>query len=229
MCRTLGPYIYRMVHIYGMKWESWMRWFFGKVFASPHSWCRHFLVQVFMAVIKDCSRVITEDSSISLTTKHVAWQQFPCWFHISSFHCFYNFSKTIPILFFLYRIKSLYVPELSSSSNRVIDLSGLIIRGWLFHYHYCISTLVWVWSIMGQIPVDFKKYDLWSLWLSMHLYWEKAMVKFQVQVYVHVLSGIWSELDFSGEQEEYGTLHFWHKTTRHVSFFEWQKCWKILK
>lgn len=53
----------------------------------------------------------------------------------------------------------------------------------------------------------------------MHLYWKKEMVKFQVEVYVHVLLGIWSELDFSGEQEEYGTLHFQHKTTRHVSFF----------
>lgn len=34
---------------YGMEWDSWIFWFFGKEFALTHSWHRHFLAQRFMS------------------------------------------------------------------------------------------------------------------------------------------------------------------------------------
>ena len=75
-----------------------MLWFFGELFAVIPPYTDIFQLRDLRAVTEDGSWVITDDGSVSLTTRHVAWQQFPCCFHISLYLCFYIFGKPVPLL-----------------------------------------------------------------------------------------------------------------------------------
>lgn len=91
LCLQQGPYLRNGV-------GSSMLWFFGELFAVTPPDIDISQLRDLQAVIKDGLWVITDDGSVSLTTRHVAWQQFLCCFHISLYLRSYIFSKSALLL-----------------------------------------------------------------------------------------------------------------------------------
>lgn len=85
-----------------------MLWFFGELFAVTPPDTDIFQLRDLRAAIEDGSWVITDDASVSLTTRHVAWQQFPCCFHISLYLCFYIFGTLSLFCSLPHRMKALH-------------------------------------------------------------------------------------------------------------------------
>lgn len=149
---------------YGMERDSLMLWFFGKGFVFTHLWHRHFLAQRFMSYYQrllmgyywrmlylfDNQACCLATISLLISYPLIIVSFFPPLIIVSITSA--NLSLFCSLQ---HRIKSLYVPELPDSKNRVIDPSGFIIRGWMFHCYHCILTLVYILSFMGQVPVEF--------------------------------------------------------------------------
>lgn len=131
-----------------------MLWFFGELFAVTPPDIDISQLRDLQAVIEDGSWVITDDGSVSLTTRHVAWQQSPCCFHISLYLCSYIFSKSVPLLLPPTQNKvppSSCVTRRKKQSGRAAGLDSGRLGASLLQVHLG-SEAVW-----GEFPLTFEE------------------------------------------------------------------------